>query len=190
MDRHAGLQQPDPGERSCPPRGKRITNGDEIELYDYLIKVYLDADLSSHVVEDPRLSTEELAKVKQFPLPAGSVVKRHFDSVTLTTGQLDLVAKLGMEISGVRDLHELIEIALRADARLFQRPGRLDRDSAQDRGRAGSARRAAAQRTDLRKQRVHRAAAVSLRRDGTSTSACARSAMIRSSARRSAYRCW
>lgn len=91
----------------------QLSTGDEIVLSDYLLKVYLDADLNHNAIEDTQLSGEELAKVTQFPLPAGAVVKRHFDGVTLNTGQLDLVAKLGMEIGIAKDLHELVELALR-----------------------------------------------------------------------------
>src|SRR5436190_299297 len=62
----------------------QIQNNDEINLHGYLLKVYLDADLDrQQVLEDPQLSGDELAKIMQFPLPSGTVVKRNFDPVTL-----------------------------------------------------------------------------------------------------------
>ncbi len=97
----------------------KIENGDEIGIYGYLLKIYLDADLSAKVVEDPHLSTEELARVMQYPLPAGSVVKRHFEGVTLATAQLDLVARLGLELSTCRDLHQIVDMALRLSLDYF-----------------------------------------------------------------------
>ncbi|GMV98309.1 MAG: SpoIIE family protein phosphatase [Phycisphaerae bacterium] len=90
----------------------QLRNGDEIALHEYLIKVYLDATLERHVIEDTRLTPEELARIREFPLPAGSVVKRHFDPVTLTQDQLERVARIGLEISHCRDIHELIEVTL------------------------------------------------------------------------------
>jgi len=89
-----------------------LHNGDEIAVHEYLLKVYLDQELERHVVEDTRLSPEELARIKEFPLPPGSVVKRHFDPVTLTQDQLERVSRIGMEVFHCRDIHELVEVAL------------------------------------------------------------------------------
>jgi serine phosphatase RsbU (regulator of sigma subunit) len=91
----------------------QLQTGDEIELHGYLLKVYLDADLDHRVVEEPHLSPEELAKVTQFPLPAGSVVKRFIDPVTLGTSDLERVARLNMEVGMCRDIHELVDVSLR-----------------------------------------------------------------------------
>lgn len=96
-----------------------IRNGDEILLHEYLLKIYLDSDLERHVVEDTRLSPEELARIREFPLPAGSVVKRHFDPLVLTQDQLERVARIGMEISHGRDIHELVEVTLNTLLVLF-----------------------------------------------------------------------
>lgn len=98
--------------------GHRLTermplhNGDEINVHDYLLKVYLDQELERHVVEDTRLTPEELARIREFPLPAGSVVKRHFDPLTLTQEQLERVSRIGMEVFHCRDIHELVEVTL------------------------------------------------------------------------------
>lgn len=89
-----------------------LRNGDEISVHDFLLKIYLDQALERHVIEDTRLSPEELARIKEFPLPAGSVVKRYFDPVTLTQDQLERVSRIGMEVFHCRDIHELVEIAL------------------------------------------------------------------------------
>ena len=98
---------------------QQLQNGDEITLFDYLLKIYLDADLDHHVREEPHLTTEELAKVTKYPLPAGSVVKRQIDPLTLTTAQLELAARLSLEISTCRDIHELIDVSLRQLITIF-----------------------------------------------------------------------
>jgi serine phosphatase RsbU (regulator of sigma subunit) len=90
----------------------QLHNGDEIAIHEYLLKVYLEQELERHVVEDTRLTPEELARIKEFPLPAGSVVKRHFDPVILTQDQLERVSRIGMEVFHCRDIHELVEVAL------------------------------------------------------------------------------
>lgn len=89
-----------------------LRNGDEILIHEYMMKVYLDSELDRHVVEDTRLTGDELARIREFPLPAGSVVKRHFDPVTLTQEQLERVSRIGMEIFHCRDIHELVEVTL------------------------------------------------------------------------------
>ncbi len=90
-----------------------LQNGDEIELHGYLLKVYLDPSLDHHVVEDPQLSADELARVKQFPLPAGSVVKRFFDPVTIGRGELERTSHMAVELATCRDIHELVDVTLR-----------------------------------------------------------------------------
>ena len=91
-----------------------LTDGDEIVLHDYLLKVYLGAGLDQHVaeIEEARLGVEELAKIRKYPLPPGSIVKRHFDGITMVKSQLDRASDLGVEVSHCRDIHELIESSL------------------------------------------------------------------------------
>ena len=61
---------------NCHKLTERFTlhHGDEITIQDFLLKIYLDQELDRHVVEDTRLTPEELARIKEFPLPAGSVL--------------------------------------------------------------------------------------------------------------------
>ncbi|HOB76539.1 MAG TPA: SpoIIE family protein phosphatase [Phycisphaerae bacterium] len=89
-----------------------LHHGDEITIQDFLLKIYLDQELDRHVVEDTRLTPEELARIKEFPLPAGSVVKRYFDPVTLTQDQLERVSRIGLEVFQCRDIHELVDVTL------------------------------------------------------------------------------
>jgi len=91
-----------------------LTDGDEIVLHDYLLKVYLEAGLDQHVAEfeEARLGADELAKIRQYPLPPGSIIKRHFDGITMVKNQLDRASDLGVEVSHCRDIHELVEISL------------------------------------------------------------------------------
>jgi len=91
-----------------------LTDGDEIALHDYVLQVFLDAGLDQSVaeVEEDRLGAEELAKIRQYPLPAGSIVKRHFDGITMVKSQLDRAADLGVYVSHCRDIHELIDNSL------------------------------------------------------------------------------
>ncbi|HSW43957.1 MAG TPA: SpoIIE family protein phosphatase [Phycisphaerae bacterium] len=89
-----------------------LTEGDVLVLQNYLIEFHLSAALEEHVVEDARMGVEELAKIRKFPLPAGSIVKRHFEGITMVKDQLDLASDLGVRISHCRDIHELIDISL------------------------------------------------------------------------------
>jgi len=91
-----------------------LVDGDEITLHDYLLKVFLDAGFEQYMteVEEARLGAEDLAKIRKHPLPAGSIVKRPFDGITMVKSQLDRASDLGVEVSHCRDIHELIEISL------------------------------------------------------------------------------
>ncbi len=89
-----------------------LNEGDHVTIQNYLIEFHLSAALEEHVVEDGHLGAEDLAKIRQFPLPAGSIVKRHFDGITMVKDQLDLASNLGVQVSHCRDIHELIDISL------------------------------------------------------------------------------
>ncbi len=73
--------------------------------------------------EEPRLGVEELAKIKKYPLPPGSAVKRHFDTTQLKTPQLESLAKANVPLAASRDIHELVENALDHLLELFSARG-------------------------------------------------------------------
>lgn len=93
-----------------------LKNADELVLHDYLLKIYLESNVKNHsraaTIEEPKLSAEELAKIKDYPVPAGSVVKRHFDDIKLGRNDLDRLSQATLTLAGARDLHDLVEISL------------------------------------------------------------------------------
>lgn len=96
-----------------------LTDNDEIVLHDYMLKVYLEGGLETHVTEEPMLDAEELAKIREFPLPAGSIVRRHHEALSLTREQIDQLCEVSSSLNVCRDLHELVEHALGLMLRLF-----------------------------------------------------------------------
>ncbi len=89
-----------------------LNEGDEVTLQKYTLEFHVSAALEESVVEEGHLGAEELAKIRQFPLPPGSIVKRHFDGITMVKDQLDLASDLGVQVAHCRDIHELIDISL------------------------------------------------------------------------------
>ena len=89
-----------------------LENADSICIHIYELKIFLSHDLDRQVVEDTRVSTEELARIKQFPLPQGSVVKRHFDPLHMPKEELERIARIAVDLAGCRDMHELLDAAL------------------------------------------------------------------------------
>ncbi len=87
-----------------------LKNKDEFNIQTYLVTVFTAEE--EEVLEEPRLGPEELAKIKKYPLPPGSAVKRHFDLTQLKTAQLDTLARAGARIAASKDLHELVDITL------------------------------------------------------------------------------
>lgn len=90
-----------------------LSDRDEITIHDYVLNVHLSTggETEESPVEDLQLGPEELARIRQFPLPAGAVVKRHFDPVTLTTEQVTQSSQVAVEVANARDIHELIEVS-------------------------------------------------------------------------------
>ena len=91
-----------------------LQNGDEIVLREFVLKILLGQELDENVVEveEPQLSPEELAKIKEFPLPPGSVVKRFYEPISLAKPQLDRCARMGVELAECRDVHQLVDRTL------------------------------------------------------------------------------
>lgn len=89
--------------------GVSLKNGDEIQIETYLLTVYPVEEEDDAVPEEPSLGAEELAKIKKYPLPPGSAVRRHYDATRLKLDQLECLAQAGVKIAASRDIHELLE---------------------------------------------------------------------------------
>ncbi len=89
-----------------------LKNEDELTLHDYVLKVHVENEANQPAVEEPELSAEDLIRIREFPLPAGSLVRRHNEPVSLSRSQVDRIAGIGMAVSGFRDLHGWVEATL------------------------------------------------------------------------------
>jgi serine phosphatase RsbU (regulator of sigma subunit) len=88
-----------------------LHNKDQIAIGDYHLQVF-PVEQEEGPPEEPRLGAAELAKIKKYPLPPGSAVKRHFDMTQLKTPQLENMAKANISLAGSRDIHELVDNVL------------------------------------------------------------------------------
>ncbi|MBN1489406.1 MAG: SpoIIE family protein phosphatase [Phycisphaerae bacterium] len=91
---------------------RKLSDGDEIDLPNHVLTVYVSADLQTARAEDERLSPTDLAEIKKFPLPAGSLVKRPTDPLHLQPARMSRLAQVGLEVGRCRDVYELVEVAL------------------------------------------------------------------------------
>ncbi len=93
---------------------RELHNGDTVAIDPYELKFYLDAALDhpAYEPETVQVSGEDLAKVKEHPLPPGASVRRRFDPISLTPVRIDQAARTALELADCRDIHELIEVAL------------------------------------------------------------------------------
>ncbi|NLX12441.1 MAG: SpoIIE family protein phosphatase [Phycisphaerales bacterium] len=87
-----------------------LKNKDELNIQTYVVTIFTSEE--EEVLEEPSLGPEELAKIKKYPLPPGSAIKRHFDPTQLKTAQLDILARAGSRIAASKDLHELVDVTL------------------------------------------------------------------------------
>ncbi|MBI4579105.1 MAG: SpoIIE family protein phosphatase [Planctomycetes bacterium] len=92
---------------------RTLGHNDVLGLDEYEITVSLPEDEPvPDVAEDAHVSPDELAKIKQFPLPPTAVVKRHHELLNLSPEQLTRASRLAVEVSTARDPHELVEASL------------------------------------------------------------------------------
>jgi serine phosphatase RsbU (regulator of sigma subunit) len=96
-----------------------LQDHDEIAVQHFVLKVSLASDLEESTAEEPHLSADELARIKQYPVPAGSIVRRHVDATSLTRAQLDRVSRVAVDLAACRDLHQLVDTSLRILLDLF-----------------------------------------------------------------------
>jgi len=89
-----------------------LNDEDEIALYRYRLQVCLTRTFEEQASDDTQLGVEELAKIRQYPLPVGAIVKRPFEKVAVTRDLLDKAAAMGVAIAGCRDFHELVDASL------------------------------------------------------------------------------
>jgi serine phosphatase RsbU (regulator of sigma subunit) len=97
------------------PIRDRVTlrNGDTIALDDFQIVFSVDESASEQAgPAEPEMSAEDLAKIKKFPLPPGSVVHRYQDSTTLTRPQLDAASEAAAKIATFKDINHMVDESL------------------------------------------------------------------------------
>lgn len=91
---------------------RTLAHDDVLAINSYELIVHLKDDTEQPAAEEVHLSPEELAKIKQFPLPPSAVVKRHYDPLHLSPEHLEQVAHMAVNLAGCRDVQELIEATL------------------------------------------------------------------------------
>jgi serine phosphatase RsbU (regulator of sigma subunit) len=92
-------------QQRCP-----IYNGDEIAIGDFVLKVAVDAE---HVFGPTgKTSLDELARIRDFPLPRGGEVRRSDEPITIDPDQHRALARFGQELAGCGDLQTLMDRAL------------------------------------------------------------------------------
>jgi serine phosphatase RsbU (regulator of sigma subunit) len=92
---------------------RTLVHDDVLTLNDYELSIRLQEDVVEQApTDDDRLSPEELAKIKQFPLPPTSIVKRRYDPLHLSPEQLERVARMAVHLAASRDVHELLDATL------------------------------------------------------------------------------
>jgi len=90
-----------------------VLDENEVELGPYILKVYLNPDKAAPAAEDDRLSPTDLAEIKKYPLPPGSLTKRTGEPVEkLLPGQIASLARAAIEIGRCRDLAQLVDVSL------------------------------------------------------------------------------
>jgi len=93
---------------------RTLVHDDLLNLQEYEVSVQLPEEAEDEsITQEPPLSPDELAKIKQYPLPPYAVVKRHHEALNLSPEQLERVSRLAVDVGSSRDVHELVDAALK-----------------------------------------------------------------------------
>ena len=95
-----------------PLSGRRkVHNGDVIAIDDYLLKVYLE--LESQISDISRATRHMSVKaIRKHKLPAGALVKKHTDSLTLSIPYLHRASRFSRELMKCGTIRDLMELCL------------------------------------------------------------------------------
>ncbi len=92
-----------------------VRTGDEVLIQEYELRCYLGVELDEQEEDDddqPTIPTEDLAKIKEYPLPKGASVRRRFDHLNIGPALLDAASRAAIRVAPSRDPHEFIEEVL------------------------------------------------------------------------------
>lgn len=92
--------------------GQPISNGDEIAIEDFVLRIYLDLDPTSPPGDEAPSPAFGAAFEEEFPLPEGSLIRSRRESLTLSLTQLDDVARFGLRIAACNDVASLMDFVL------------------------------------------------------------------------------
>lgn len=94
-----------------------LNHGDEILVSDFLLKLFFEYQTDVEIVKTATM--EEVAKIRQYPLPAGSLIGNPHDPFTLPPGTETELARFAFELQKCTDLSKLMETTLRTLVKTF-----------------------------------------------------------------------
>ncbi len=97
--------------------GRQITgrteleHGDEILIFDFLIKVFFEYQSDAQITKTA--AGEEVARIRQFPLPAGALIRKPNEPFTLPAGAERRLAQFARALQDCTDIAKLMDLTLR-----------------------------------------------------------------------------
>ena len=98
--------------------GRQITgrmdleHGDEIIISDFLLKVFFEHQTDVKFAKT--VTTEEVAKIRQYPLPPGALIRKQNDPFTIPPGDERRLARFAAQLRECTDIDKLMEVTLRS----------------------------------------------------------------------------
>ena len=89
-----------------------VADGDEILLLDYRLKILLDAQ--PVVPARPAASSDDISRIRQYPLPQGSVVLKERDSIRLGPEERSRLSELAFGLRTCDDMPKLMALVLQS----------------------------------------------------------------------------
>jgi serine phosphatase RsbU (regulator of sigma subunit) len=99
-------------------RSRRVHNGDELGVFDFVLKLYLEIETQVADIER-RARRESVDDVRKHKLPAGAKVKKFHDAITITVTHMRSVSAFGRQLLGCATIRDMMDETLSALLDLF-----------------------------------------------------------------------
>jgi serine phosphatase RsbU (regulator of sigma subunit) len=103
--------------------GRQITgrtdleHGDEILISDFLIKIFFEYQPDAQITKSA--TGEEVAKIRQYPLPPGALIRKPNEPLTVPDGAEQQLARFARALHDCTDIAKLMDLTLRTLREVF-----------------------------------------------------------------------
>lgn len=96
-----------------------LKTGDEIQIFDYVIRVFPEHEEQATGRADTHVSTAQLMKFVQHSLPPGAITKKSDEALGVQPGQMHRIGQVHLKLAQCLEPQQLMNIALQTFLEIF-----------------------------------------------------------------------